>query len=108
MPVVLSKLEMDELAQKLAKMKINRARANVRGMDPQARLDLFRVSVGSNRWITRWSLPTKGLRIMLVEQKEEYGDPDDHGYRKARFKYVEAMVEPLPEYGRRDAASETR
>ncbi len=45
---------------------------------------------------------------MLVEQKEEFGEPDDHGYRNSRFKYVEALVEPLPEYGRRDAAVETR
>ncbi len=108
MPILLSKLEMDELAQKLAKMNINRARATVRKMDSQARLDIFRVSVGTNRWVTRYSLPTKGLRIMLIEQKEEYGDPDDHGYRNARFKYVEALVEPLPEYARRDVARETR
>ncbi len=98
MPVLYSTAELNELAQKLAKMPINRAKGYIRGLDRRARLELFRVIVGTDEWITRFALPTKGLRITLVERKEEYGLPDDQGHHKTRFKYVEARVEPLPEY----------
>ena len=104
MPILSSKSEMDELAQKLAKMNINRARGTIRSLDKQTRIELFRVSVGTNQWITRYGLPNKGLWITLVEQKEEYGTPDGHDYRKTRFKYVEARVEALPDQDRRDFA----
>jgi hypothetical protein len=97
MPILLSTAEMNELAQKLAKMKINRARGHIRRMDRNGRLELFRDSVGP-RWLTRYALPNKGLWITLVEQKEDYGAPDDHGYRKTRFRYLEAIVAPLPAY----------
>ncbi len=107
MPILPSKTEMDEIARKLAKMKINRARAKIRGMDQHTRIELLRVIVGTDQWITRYALPTKGLWITLVEQKEEIGTPDNHGYLKTRFKYVEARVEPLPEFERRDLASQT-
>jgi hypothetical protein len=102
MPILLSTAEMNEMAQKLAKMKINRARGHIRGMDRNGRLELFRDSVGHDRWLTRYALPNKGLWITLVEQKEDYGAPDDHGYRKTRFKYLEAIVEPLPAYAYND------
>jgi hypothetical protein len=97
---------MDELAQKLAKMNVNRARGAIRGMDKHTHIELFRVSVGTNQWITRFALPTKGLWITLVEQKEETGTPDNHGYMKTQFKFLEARVESLPDYDRRDIANQ--
>ena len=101
MPVLLSTAEMSELAQKLAKMKINRARGHIRHLDRNARIELFRDSVG-NHWLTRYALPNKGLWITLVEQKEDYGAPSDRGYRRTRFKDLEAIVEPLPAFAYND------
>ncbi len=96
MPIVPSTTEMNELANKLAKMRYNRAKGYVRGLDKHAKLELFRVAVGTNQLHTRFALPTKGLRVTLIERKEDYGAPNDHGYLKERFKYLEALVEPLP------------
>jgi hypothetical protein len=101
MPVLLSTAEMSELAQKLAKMKINRARGHIRRLDRNVKLELFRDSVGPH-WLTRYALPNKGLSITLVEEKEDYGPLDTNGYRKTRFKYVEAIVEPMPSYAYND------
>src|SRR5579859_7829792 len=89
--------QMTKLAQKLAKMRFNRAKGYVRGMDKHSNLELFRVAVAPGEWITRYALPDKDLLVTLVERKEEYGPSNDLGYRKTRFKYVEARVESLPE-----------
>src|SRR5262249_10254035 len=89
--------EMDKLAQKLAKMRFNRAKGYVRGMDKHSTLELFRVVTAPGEWITRYALPEKSLLVTLVERKEEYGPANDRGYRKTRFRYVEARVEELPD-----------
>ncbi|MCC7450529.1 MAG: hypothetical protein IT324_24130 [Anaerolineae bacterium] len=105
MPIVMSVVEMNDLAQKLAKMSFNRAKGYIRGLDKRANLDMFRVAVGVGEWHTRFSLPTKGLWITLIEQHEEYGQPDNWGHRRVRFKYIEARVEPLPMFARQDIYS---
>ncbi len=102
MPVLPSTAEMNELTQKLTKMKFGRAKGAIRRMDRKVRIELFRVSVGTGQLITRFALPTRGMWITLVEHKEEYGKPDRHGYQKMRFKYVEARVELLPEFALND------
>jgi hypothetical protein len=102
MPVLLSTAEMNDLAQKLAKMRFRRAKGYIRGMDKHSHLDMYRVAVGTDEWHTRWSLPTKGLWITLIEKKEEYGPPNGMGRRKIRFQYVQARVEPMPDYAYRD------
>lgn len=95
MPILISSLEMAELARKLAKMRFNRARAHVRRMDRHVNLDYFRIAVGPE-YRTRYSLPGKNLLITLVEQREDLGRPDSLGNHRVRYKYVEARVEPLP------------
>jgi hypothetical protein len=97
MPVLVSTVEMNDLAQKLVKMRFNRAKGYLRGLDRQVRLDMFRTSVGHDEWHTRFALPNKGLWVTLVERKEEFGEPSGLGHRKTRFKYVEARVEPIPD-----------
>jgi hypothetical protein len=97
MPVTMSNDDMNALAKKLAKMSFNRAKGHIRGLDKHGRLELFRVAVGTDQWFTRFALPTRNILITLVERKEEFGAPDDHGYRKMRFKYVEARVDALPD-----------
>jgi hypothetical protein len=100
MPVLISTAEMNDLAQKIAKMRYNRAKGYVRGLDKLSRLDLFRVAVGTGEWHTRYALPTRGLWVTLVERKEDVGLPDAHGYRRTRFKFIEARVETLPDFAR--------
>jgi hypothetical protein len=95
MPVIMGQYETEELAKRLAKMRFNRAKWHVRNLDPKCRLDIFRVAVG-NEWHTRYTLPTLNLRITLVEKREEKGN-DKRGI-KARFRYVEARIEPIPQH----------
>ncbi|MCC6974574.1 MAG: hypothetical protein IT322_11250 [Anaerolineae bacterium] len=97
MPVILGQVEMDDLAKKLAKMRFNRAKAHVRSLDKKGKLDIFRVVVGANQWHTKYTLPTMGLQIILVERREETGSPNHLGFRRTRFRYVEARVEPIPD-----------
>ena len=66
MPVLMGNVEINDLAQRLAKMRFNRAKAYVRSLDKKGHLDIFRVVVGSNEWHTRYTLPTRNLRITLV------------------------------------------
>lgn len=101
MPILISTVEMNDLAKRLAKMRFNRAKGYIRHMDKAVRLDMFRVSVGQE-WHTRFALPNKGLWITLVEQKEDRGVSNELGHHKTRFKYVEARVEPIPESVRQD------
>jgi hypothetical protein len=102
MPILPGTAEMNELAQKLTKMKFNRAKGAIRRMDKKVHIELYRTSVGTGQLITRFALPTRGMWITLVERQEEYGQPNRRGYRKMRFKYVEARVEPLPDSARND------
>ena len=98
MPVLLSTAEMNDLAEKLAKMRFNRAKGYARGLDKHSRLELFRTVVDPNTLVTRYALPTKGLRISLIERKEPRGALSKLGYQRMRFRYVEARVEALPDY----------
>ena|SRR5258706_4876465 len=99
MPVRVGTAEMEDLAQKLAKMRFTWAKWYIRWrVDKQARLDMYRLAVGTDQWHTRFSCPNKGIRITLIERKETVGSPDSHGYRKTRFKFLEARVEPLPDF----------
>lgn len=95
MPVIMGQHEIEELARRLAKMRFNRAKWYIRNLDPKCRLDIFRVAVG-DEWHTRYTLPTLNLRITLVEKHEAVGNAK-RGI-KARFRYVEARVEPIPEH----------
>jgi hypothetical protein len=97
MPVLMSTLEMQELAARLAKMRLWRAKWTAYGMDKQSHYDMWRVAVGSTgEYHTRLTLPNKGLRITFVERKEQKGQANDRGLVRVKYRYVEARVEPLP------------
>ena len=99
MPVRIGTAEMEDLAQRLAKMRFTWAKWYIRWrVDKQARLDMYRVAVGTDRWHTRFACPNKNLWITLIEKKEFFGSPNNLGYRKTRFRFIEARVEPLPDY----------
>jgi hypothetical protein len=88
---------MSDLAAKLAKMRLWRAKWYSWGLDRHAHYDMYRISVGgSGEYHTRISLPSKNIRVLLVERKEQVGAPNSRGLIKTRFRYVEARVEPIP------------
>ncbi len=96
MPVLTGKVEMQDMAQKLAKMRFWRAKWYTYGLDKHAHYDMWRVIVGTDEYHTRMSLPTRGLRITFIERKEQVGQPNARGLIRTRFRYVEARVDPLP------------
>jgi hypothetical protein len=89
----LNEQQRQALVDELAKMKFNKAKAKVRGLDPKNRLVLYRNSQSVGRWLTRYDLPTLGTRVTLVEshQDEEY-----EGKLKSEFELSAVLVEPLP------------
>ncbi|MHB8627676.1 MAG: hypothetical protein ACYDBJ_28545 [Aggregatilineales bacterium] len=96
MPVLTGRVEMNDLAQKLAKMRFWRAKWYAYGLDKKAHYDMWRVGIGTDEYHTRLTLPTLGLRISLIERKEQVGQPNSRGLVRMRFRYVEARVEPMP------------
>ncbi|MCC7208601.1 MAG: hypothetical protein IT323_14940 [Anaerolineae bacterium] len=98
MPVIMGEVEMRDLAQKLIKMRFARAKGYIRGLDKRRRLDFYRVSVADGEIQTRYTLPTLGLRITLVERRVITGAANYLGLRRTRFRYEEARVDPLPEH----------
>src|SRR5215813_12044043 len=74
------------LVDELVKMKFNKAKAKVRGLDPKGRLVHYRNSQGVGRWLTRYDLPTLGARVTLVESHE---DNDKNGRIKSEFDLAE-------------------
>jgi hypothetical protein len=95
MPVLTGTAEMQDLAQKLVKMKFNRAKAYLRHLDRKSKIEMFRDSVGYQEIHTRFALPTKGMRVTLIEKKEYVGPVLRHGFRRSKFTFLEARVEPL-------------
>jgi hypothetical protein len=88
-------VEMQDLAKRLAKMRLWRAKWTAYGMDKQSHYDYWRVVVANDEYHTRLTLPNKGIRVIFVERKED-GQPNDNGLVKVKFKYLEARVEPIP------------
>jgi hypothetical protein len=84
--------ERQTLVDELAKMKFNKAKAKVRGLDPKNRLVFYRNSQGVGRWLTRYDLPTLGTRVTLVESHQ---DEEHKGKLKSEFELSEVVVEPL-------------
>lgn len=86
--------ERQALAERLANMKYQRARSQMRKLDPQARLKHWRNSVNMKEWHTTYELPTIGIRVILVERPETKPKEGTHLVRSKPV-YIEARVEPL-------------
>lgn len=93
---VLSKEEMQQLAEELIGLPFKKAISRVRHMDPQATLQVFRVGVGPEI-LTKYRLPNLGVRVTLVEEahSKPKGDGDVGEKLRAAPRFVEARVEPL-------------
>lgn len=86
--------ERQQLAEHLASMKYQKARNEVRKLDPDAKLKLWRNSVNHNELHTTYELPNLELRVILVEQPSTEPIPDSYMVR-AKTEYIEARVVPL-------------
>ena len=62
----LSEKEMQELAEKLVEMPVNKARGYTRRLDPDSELQMFRVGFGPEI-LTKYNLPGLGVSVTLVE-----------------------------------------
>ncbi len=82
-----------ELLDELKKMRFNRAKGKVRGMDSKSRLRFYRNAQNTGRLMTSYELPTLGTRVTLVEQVDE---KDKGGKLKAEYDLAEVWVEALP------------
>ena len=82
----------EALANELAKMKFNKAKAKVRSLDANTRMVYHRNSQGVGRWMTRYDLPTLGTRITLLETHQ---DATHEGKIKSEFEMSEVTVEAL-------------
>ncbi len=89
----LNEQQRQSLLDELVKMKFNKAKGKVRGLDPKNRLVFYRNSQGVGRWMTRYELPTLGVRVTLVESHE---DEQHEGKLKSEFELSEVIIEPLP------------
>lgn len=87
----LNKQERDELLDSIKDLKFNRIKAKLRRMDDKNRLIYYRNVQETNRWLTAYELPTKGVKVTLVENREVG--------RKNNLEYnlTEIIVEPTSE-----------
>lgn len=91
--MTLNEQDQRELAEKLAKLSYRKARREIRRLDPEANLKLWRNGVGPGEIHTMYELPTYGVRVILVEQG--HGKMNDRGGIRKSYLYTEARVEPL-------------
>ena len=85
---------MQELADKLVKMPINRARGHTRRLDPDSELLMLRVGVG-HEILTRYRLPNLGVTVTLVEEVSEAPKRQDSDKLRVTYRFVEARVEAI-------------
>jgi hypothetical protein len=81
--------ERQQLAEKLAAMTYDKARKEVKRLDPDADLKLWRTSVNDSEYHTTYDCPNLEARVILVEEMREF---DKHGKVMAEYYYVEARV----------------
>lgn len=87
----LNKQERDELLDSIKDLKFNRIKGKLRHMDDKNRLIYYRNVQQSGHWMTAYELPTKGVKVTLVESME-LGRKN-----KAEYTLEEIIVEPTKE-----------
>ena len=90
----LNQRERTELAEQLAGMKFKKAQGKVRGLDHNGRLAYFRNQQTPTRLLTRYTLPTLGVVITLVE---EHSSKTNAAKIFSEFALEEVIVEPTPD-----------
>jgi len=98
----LSEEDMQAMADKLVGLKVNKARRQIRRLDPDSQLEMYRVGV-HDELLTRFILPNLGVSITLVEDPSLVPEGDAEKLKatdsfvkfKAADTFVEARVEAL-------------
>lgn len=90
----LSEEEMQALADKLVGLKVGKARGQIRRLDPDSQLQMYRVGV-RDELLTRFVLPNLGVQVTLVEDPGTVPEDGDSTRLKATDTFVEARVEAL-------------
>ena len=90
----LSEEEMQALADKLVGLKVNKARRQIRRLDPDSQLEYYRNGV-QDELLTRFIMPNLGVSITLVEDPSAVPEKGDIVKLKATDTFVEARVEAL-------------
>jgi hypothetical protein len=98
----LSEEDMQAVADKLVGLKIGKARGQIRRLDPDSQLQMYRVGV-QDELLTRFVLPNLGVSITLVEEPGVVAEGDADKLKatdsfvkfKATDTFVEARIEAL-------------
>ncbi len=86
--------EREDLLHQLKGMRFRGARWKLNRMDPKGRLAYYRNAQASGKLYTRYVLEGLGTQVTLVEQIAGGEDPQAG---RAKFDFVEVMVEPTPD-----------
>jgi hypothetical protein len=68
--VFLDANERQALLDELRQLKFNQAKGRLQRRDPKSRLIFYRNVQNVNQWATRYELPTMGVRVTLIEEKD--------------------------------------
>lgn len=86
--------EREELLQELSKLNYMQAKRKIRNMDPKSRLGVYRNVQDVNCWVTRYTLPSLGTKVTLIESHHLEGDAR---VKESDYDLTEVIVEPTPE-----------
>lgn len=89
---MLNENERQQLAEKLADLPLGKARKEIRRLDSDANLKVWRNSV-QRELQTVYELPNLGVRVILVEQPQTKPIEGVHKVKMTYF-FTEARVEP--------------
>lgn len=88
----LNEQQRGDLQKELKNMTYDKAKWKLRRMDKDGEMVFYRNAQGGGRWLTRFDLPTLGVRVTLAET---FSTRDKNHKLKTVFDYVDAVVEPL-------------
>ena len=96
----LNQQEREKLLNELKDMSFNKARGRLRRLDPRIQLAYARnVQNSADRLYTRYDLPTKGVKVTLVESAgyKPVESEMNPGTMRRSTDIVEVIVEPTPD-----------
>lgn len=87
--------ERQALLDELRQLTFNQAKGRLQRRDPKSRLIFFRNVQNVNQWATRYELPSMGVRVTLIEEK----DTNKQNRLGAQVEYTlkEMIVDPTAE-----------
>lgn len=83
------------LTQQLKSMSFGPAKRKLRSMDRKSRLVFYRNNQEVGKWMTRFELPSFGIRATLIETFGMQTNKD--GKTKGEYELVDVIIEPTPD-----------